>query len=65
MLFLKACPKCRGDLQLDRDVYGIIECLQCGLLKDVEPSEVANDYRIPHLVGELLAGQSQFLRLSA
>ncbi len=35
MMFLKACPKCHGDLDLDQDVYGtFVRCLQCGLLKD-------------------------------
>ena len=37
MMFLKACPKCRGDLLLRGDVYGsYVTCLQCGFLKDVE-----------------------------
>ena len=27
----KACPKCRGDLYLDEDAYGVFnKCLQCG-----------------------------------
>ena len=35
MMFLKACPKCRGDLVLDKDVYGVyVRCLQCGLMRD-------------------------------
>ena len=66
MLFLKACPKCHGDMYLDRDVYGtFIECLQCGLLRDVARSEISNGDSAPPLVGELLEGQSQFQRLSA
>ena len=37
MMFLKACPKCRGDLLLRGDVYGsYVTCLQCGFMKDVE-----------------------------
>ncbi len=29
--FFKACPKCRGDMYLDEDVYGAYgKCLQCG-----------------------------------
>ena len=36
MFFLKACPKCHGDLYLERDGYGAyIERLQCGLLRDL------------------------------
>ena len=31
MLF-KACPKCSGDLFLDKDHYGVfLQCFQCGL----------------------------------
>ena len=36
-LFLKGCPRCGGDLSLTRDIHGrYINCLQCGLLKDIE-----------------------------
>ena len=32
-LYLKACPRCRGDVKYERDVYGrYLECLQCGFL---------------------------------
>ena len=32
-----ACPKCRGDLELRRDIYGIfVSCLQCGLQRDLD-----------------------------
>jgi ribosomal protein L37AE/L43A len=28
---VKACPRCSGDLSIERDVFGIyIECIQCG-----------------------------------
>lgn len=31
MLWFKRCPKCEGDLYLDRDMYGpFVACLQCG-----------------------------------
>ncbi len=31
MLWFKQCPKCEGDLYLDRDMYGpFVACLQCG-----------------------------------
>ena len=37
-----ACPKCQGDLQLKRDVYGMyINCLQCGLQKDFDAPNAA------------------------
>ena len=40
MLQLKACPRCRGDLNSNRDIYGEYkECLQCGLMLDVEEKD--------------------------
>jgi hypothetical protein len=36
MFFFKACPKCKGDMYLDRDVYGAFrKCLQCGQIDDL------------------------------
>jgi len=33
---LKGCPRCRGDMVLDRDEWGSYEqCIQCGYLLDV------------------------------
>jgi hypothetical protein len=33
---LKGCPKCKGDLFLDRDIEGSFEhCLQCGYARDI------------------------------
>ena len=35
---LKSCPRCKGDLFLERDIYGWYEqCLQCGHMKDLDP----------------------------
>jgi DNA-directed RNA polymerase subunit RPC12/RpoP len=32
-LYLKACPRCHGDIALDDDQFGrYMECLQCGFL---------------------------------
>ncbi len=46
MFFFKGCPKCHGDLYVDGDSYGaFVECLQCGLLRDVNGNEV--DVRNP------------------
>lgn len=37
MLRLKSCPRCNGDVLLDRDQYGWYEqCLQCGYLSDMQ-----------------------------
>lgn len=35
MIKLKGCPKCKGDVILDKDIHGWYEqCLQCGYLAD-------------------------------
>lgn len=35
MLNLKSCPRCNGDVNVERDWYGGYEsCLQCGWVKD-------------------------------
>ncbi len=37
MVDFRACPRCKGDLHLNRDVYGRYrECLQCGYMEDIE-----------------------------
>ena len=40
MMQLKSCPKCHGDMFIERDNFGPFQqCLQCGLIKDlVDPS---------------------------
>ena len=36
MLYLKACPRCKGDMHSTRDMYGSYrECLQCGHMTDI------------------------------
>lgn len=36
MMFLKGCPKCSGDMHLNKDLYGqYVTCFQCGYMKDV------------------------------
>lgn len=43
-LRFKACPKCRGDLQLVDDLYGRYwECLQCGFIRDLEGAPAGPD----------------------
>lgn len=38
MLKLKSCPKCKGDLLIDKDMYGWYEqCIQCGYQHSLEP----------------------------
>ncbi len=37
MVFYRSCPKCKGDMHTRRDFYGDFkECLQCGLMQDLE-----------------------------
>lgn len=36
MIKFKGCPKCRGDLYLNQDIYGkYYNCMQCGYVKDL------------------------------
>ena len=36
MMRLKSCPKCKGDVMIDRDHYGWYEqCIQCGHISDL------------------------------
>ena len=36
MFWFKHCPRCSGDLFVERDQYGtFITCMQCGFAKDV------------------------------
>lgn len=44
MLWLKTCPRCNGDLNEDRDMYGpYVACLQCAHTL-TEAEEVALRY---------------------
>ena len=36
MFYFKACPKCRGDVHLEEDVYGkFLKCFQCSRIVDL------------------------------
>jgi hypothetical protein len=42
MVWLKACPRCKGDLFLDEDHYGKYKsCIQCGYIKDLTDVPIA------------------------
>ena len=58
-----ACPKCQGDLQIKRDIYGmLINCLQCGLQKDLDAPNAAIEVSRPsHVLAETPA-QEKLLR---
>ncbi len=35
-LYLKSCPRCKGDMNSNRDMYGEYRmCLQCGHMVDI------------------------------
>ena len=37
MIKFKSCPKCSGDLYLNRDCYGsYLNCFQCDFIKDMD-----------------------------
>ena len=37
LLYLKSCPRCRGDMCSDKDYYGAYKmCLQCGYMIDLD-----------------------------
>lgn len=41
MMWLKSCPRCRGDLMLDSDYYGhYVSCIQCGASLDKSQQDV-------------------------
>ncbi len=47
-LKFNACPKCRGDLEIRRDVYGMfVSCLQCGLQRDLDAPNQAIELAEP------------------
>jgi len=67
MLFLKCCPRCKGDIYLDKDTYGhFIECLQCGFSKDlhekVRESSAEEAVRPEEAVAEPVAVAEERLR---
>ena len=38
MLHFKACPRCGGDMNDSRDIYGKYRaCLNCGYMNDIPP----------------------------
>jgi len=40
MYWLKACPRCRGDLHQESDFYGpYVACIQCGYVLNASEEE--------------------------
>ncbi len=53
MYWLKACPRCAGDLRTEKDIYGAyVACIQCGY---VLTSDEENRL---HVTGELRTEQA-------
>ena len=47
-LKFNACPKCRGDLEIRRDIYGMfVNCFQCGLQRDLDAPSQAIEFAEP------------------
>ena len=46
MIEFKACSRCRGDVKINQDIYGVYrQCLQCGRTQDVQPVAAGADKR--------------------
>ena len=44
MLGWQTCPKCKGKIHIDRDMYGwFVECLTCGYIYDLDEVELAKN----------------------
>lgn len=45
MVMFKACPRCMGDMHVNKDMYGEYrECLMCGFMADIpKPSPIGVD----------------------
>ena len=40
MLYFKSCPRCKGDMYVNHDLYGDYkECLQCGRTEEIEKTD--------------------------
>ncbi len=45
---LRDCPKCEGDVRVDRDEYGWYEqCIQCGYIRDLAPIAIVPERKTP------------------
>lgn len=41
MMMLKGCPRCRGDVRINKDTYGEYkQCVQCGYMQDLDSRAV-------------------------
>ena len=43
MLYLKQCPRCKGDVYRTKDSFGeYLACLQCGYSRDIDSGPLAS-----------------------
>ena len=56
MLQLKSCPRCQGDVQVDRDWFGAYKkCLQCGWSLDSDDDNMSKLSQSINLTNSLTA----------
>ena len=56
MLFLKCCPRCKGDIYVENDTYGhFMECLQCGFSRDLPDTVRRSAAEAPDRPAEVVA----------
>ena len=64
MFWLKACPKCQGDLFRHSDIYGTyLACLQCA--RHLTEAELATLQRTSVSISPQPADTDQFAKLAA
>lgn len=61
MIWLRACPKCTGDLFLTRDLDGpVVSCLQCGrVLRPDEEQRIRADAPVGSVQGAEQEGRDR------
>ena len=66
MFYFKACPKCQGDMYTERDQYGsYIECLHCGLIRDIEVNQELGSGHPQMVAGLAIATGQKALSIAA
>lgn len=59
MLDLRSCPRCKGDMHVESDMYGKYrQCWQCGFLQDVSQEVASAKTKRRELVGAVPAKRS-------
>ncbi len=64
MILFKGCPRCKGDMHENRDMYGEYrECLMCGYMADIPKPKLFNIEPVP--VPKKVSGRPARTRTSA